>query len=745
LGINTPCALAFGTNVSNQNTEWLFSIRGDYTINDKQTLYVRYKTDHGLQPSDTQPLGAIFNSISNQPEYEGMISHTWTISPHMVNTFLASAFYYSAIFGPSDLNASLSAFPVELSIFDGGANGTGGFSQVGLTNTTFPQGRRVGQILFNDDLSYTRGRHTIKAGVNFRRNRVTDTGNQRLLNGGYYQIVDLAEFASGAIDPSTGSLYQERYTPFPVFHVRLYNVGFYGQDEWAVKPNLKVNFGLRLDRTANPQCTDHCFALFNQSFNPSSPTAATVPYNQSIKTGLSNAFYSIEPIIAQPRLGITWNPGKSKGTVIRGGVGLFSDEAPAFLASTIAGNAPNSFIPSVRTGTINSGGAGSAVAISQATGKAFQSGFANGATLAQLQAALAPVTFTKPAYADIASKIKSGKYVQWNFEIQQQLGAKNVLSLDYVGNHGYDIFVRNAKVNGNYTASSYPNGFGGLPSVAPDPRFNTITSISNTGWSNYDGLSVQFRRALGFGFQGQLGYTWSHALDTVSNGGLTLFFSAFDSLTNQINPYNLRALNYSNADYDIRHNLTADFVWEIPYKSSNKAMSTILGGWSLGSKVYARTGTPFSVINSRIPGRLSASTGATILAQTIAPVATHCSDAAVDTPCFTASQFAPTTGAALQTTFGNLPRNSFRGPGYFDWDTTIYKNFKIAERARFTLGASAYNLFNHANFANPAGNAAVGGLGLLYSTVGPPTSPYGSFQGSAVNGRVLVVTGKFAF
>ena len=88
--------------------------------------------------------------------------------------------------------------------------------------------------------------------------------------------------------------------------------------------------------------------------------------------------------------------------------------------------------------------------------------------------------------------------------------------------------------------------------------------------------------------------------------------------------------------------------------------------------------------------------------------------------------------------------NSFYGPGYFDIDTSLYKDFHIRERAMFRFGATATNILNHPNFANPGDNIA-GGLGTITSTVGPPTSPYGSFQGSAVNARVLVLTGRFQF
>ena len=735
-GTNVSCANAFGTNVSNQNTEWLLSVRGDYNINDRQKLFIRFKTDHGLQPTSTDPINPIFNAISNQPQYEGDIDHTWVISPRAVNKVTASVNYYSAIFGPANLQATLNAFPTELVIADGGPNAVGGFSTLGNANTTFPQGRRVGQFQLIDDFSYIVGRHTLKFGVNYKYNRVTDTGNNTLVAGGDFVFAGLDEFAAGIIDPTTGSSYRQRYTTSPNNYLRLYNIGAYMQDEWAVMPNLKIMAALRLDRTGNPYCQNHCFSRFVTPFEQLSH-GSSIPYNQSIQNGLSEAFYNTEAVVPQPRVGVTYNPGWSKNTVIRGGVGIFADLFPSYLAGTLFSNAPNSFIPTVRTGTFALSGAGSAVAIANATGAAFQNGFRNGATLSQLQAALAPVTFTPPAFFSIPTTFDTNKFLEWSFEVQQQVAQKNIFTISYVGNHGYDLQNRNLKVNGNAA-----NGFGGLPTTAPDPRFRIVTALTNAGWSNYDGLSVSYRRAFGFGFQGQVAYTWSHALDTISQGGLTLVFSG-DSLTSQNDPFNVRRLNYSNADYDIRHNLVSDFVWDIPFKSSNKAMNYVIGGWTLANKMYIRSGTPFSVINSRIAGRLSPSVGGNVLAQLLNPnVQTVCGHSAVDTPCFSASSFATTTS---QTSFGNLPRNAFRAPGYADLDTSLYKTIPFGERVKFLFGASAFNLLNHPNFASPAGNTAVGGLGLISSTVAAPTSPYGSFQGSAVSGRVLVLTGRFTF
>lgn len=100
-----------------------------------------------------------------------------------------------------------------------------------------------------------------------------------------------------------------------------------------------------------------------------------------------------------------------------------------------------------------------------------------------------------------------------------------------------------------------------------------------------------------------------------------------------------------------------------------------------------------------------------------------------------------------QTNFGNLPRNSFRGPHYFNADLSLQKDVKLTERFVFTLGANAFNVLNHPNFANPDADISNAGstFGQIQSTVTPPNSPYGNFQGAAVSGRVLQVDLKFKF
>ncbi len=727
-GVDASCALAWVTNASAATSDWLASGRVDYNLSANQKLFLRFKTDQGYSPFGINDISPLFIDIRRWPDYEGQVNHTLVITPRLVNNFIGSVTYNDYVTSVPHLAAALQAFPERIQIFDGGTN-SAGIAAIGYP-VRDPFGRRAGQFQIVDDISYSTGSHFLRAGVNYRYNREADLRYANVSEG-KFALFQMGEFASGAL---SGSNFSQNFNANPEFQIRLYNFGAYIQDQWAPTPHLKVTATLRLERTNNPYCVNRCFARLAEPF-PDLSKGLAVPYNQSIQAGQAHEFYDVEPVIPEPRFSLAYSPGWARGTVFRGGIGLFSDLYPAIFVDSLTGNPPSAFAPRVGTGLINAGGPGSAPAIAAASANAFKSGFAAGDTLGQLQQAVAPAPFAPPDYFSIPPTVRSPKFLQWSFEMQRQIGAKNVLALRYNGNHGYHIFMTDQDVNANADPAFYPNGFAGLPAQTPDPRFSVVQQLTNNGYTNYHALLVDFRRAFGRGFQGQISYTWSHALDTVSNGGVLPF--SYD--LGQVNPASLRSLNYSNADYDVRHNLTADFIWEIPLKRKNRFTDAVFGGWSAGTILSAHTGTPFSVTNRGTS--LSASFGGAVLADVLDPnVQTVCGHSAINTPCFTASQFAP---AATQANFGNLPRNSFRGPGYFNIDSSLFKTVLLRERMRLTFGASAYNLLNHPNFADPNGDISNPGLGLITSSASNPSGPYGLLGNPS--GRALVVTGKLAF
>jgi len=168
--------------------------------------------------------------------------------------------------------------------------------------------------------------------------------------------------------------------------------------------------------------------------------------------------------------------------------------------------------------------------------------------------------------------------------------------------------------------------------------------------------------------------------------------------------------------------------------------------------MYAYSGAPFSVTDSKIASDVNSSGVLTPLADLVVPSAlgTHCNSSnSIGTPCLPKTDFATYPGSGIasptQTDWGNISPNSFRGPGYFDLDATLQHSFTIKEKFKFVLGMQAYNVLNHPNFANPSGSLTSSSFGQITSTLGPPTSIYGTGQGAAVSGRLAVFTGTFTF
>jgi hypothetical protein len=231
------------------------------------------------------------------------------------------------------------------------------------------------------------------------------------------------------------------------------------------------------------------------------------------------------------------------------------------------------------------------------------------------------------------------------------------------------------------------------------------------------------------------------------------------SVLNQINPTCLRCQNYADSDYDVRHNITGNYLYQMPFHSENRLVDAALGGWIMSGTVYFHTGFPFTLLDSGdFFGEVAGNNGTNgaVLAQPITPVQQSCTSPNV--PCYTLAQFAGQANPALTgpcnpcsnpapTGFGDIRRNAFRGPNYFNTDFSLRKNFRVTERMALQLGANAYNVLNHPNFQNPvnATGDGPGTFGTILQTTAPPTTPYGAFAGALASARILQVMAKFTF
>jgi hypothetical protein len=729
-----PCTATFRSEVNNLNIERLMSIRVDYNISDKDRLNARYWQDRGTQPTFTDPINKAFNALSNQPQDAGQLTETHVFTPRLINQLIVGGFYYGAIFGVANLSASESVFPTEVGgLHNGGNNCTsfdGLLTCLGGEYSRYPSGRNVGQYQIVDDLSYSRGNHELKFGVNFRRINFSTYRPARNQTG-VFDVNSMTDFAFGTL--SNGSDVTQQFSAETHYPLNSYSMGWYAQDEWRVNNQLKVTASLRLDRNSNLTCLKNCLANFAGGFDAISHDVNT-PYNQSIRTGQRQLFNGLERVVWQPRFGFTYSP-KARNTVIRGGVGVFSDLYPAQVSDLLVTNAPTVSVFLVTGSGIPVFGPGGGFDLAASDNAAFNSAFANGGTLNSIQAQIP--TFSGPNYYTVVPNFKNPRYAEWNLEVQQAFGDKTVATLGYVGNHGSNLAVQQNGVNAYCAACP----FGTLPAAAPDPRFGRIRELTNQGISNYNGLTATLTRRLAKGFQGSINYTWSHALDDISNAGFDQysFNTAGEAFLYQVDPKNLRRYNYGNADYDFRQNLSASYIYEMPSMfKGNRLLNSVVGGWVTSGVIYKRTGQPYSVVDTGLTSSVVKNDSAGIVMPFF--LGGSVPGCKVDIACLSSTQFSENPPALDNFgAFGNISRNQFRGPGYFDMDMTIKKNFRITESGlTFTMGANAYNVFNHPRFANPDNNLSDGSaFGHIQSSVTPASSPYGNFQGSAVSGRVL--------
>ncbi|MGB6826525.1 MAG: TonB-dependent receptor, partial [Terracidiphilus sp.] len=758
-GSAIPCMTAAAGVTGGTVTEHTIVGRVDWNLSEKQKVFVRISDDQGSKPVYVSLVNPLLNVQSSQPIWNGQLNHTLVFNPDLTNQFIASAFHYSWPYGPVNLQQTLAASPAQFNDgSDGGTNFSTGFGQegrIGFDWGSNPTTTNSTQYQFVDDFSWLKGTHNLKFGFNFKRYDVTD--GYPLVNtyAGYYTFNSVGDLAGGLLPGSSGSNFQQTFDQAKEVAIAGYNYGIYAQDEWKASPRLTIDYGFRVDRDGNISCKTNCFSRLIGGFPPANVTLDT-PFNQMLATGYAHVFSSLEPAIIQPRFGFNWDARGNGKTDVRGGAGLFADAFPGALIENQYLTFPDNYGAFVEAGNVGEG-AGSAPAFAQASYNVLTTGFSRGQSANQIAASLPSGSpFFAPAHYISPRHMITPKYAEWSLQIQQRLGPSDALILSYVGNYGYDLvsydYAINESLAGNsYTAPSAYASFEDVPVNPPDPAFGQMGIINDNATSNYNGVYLLYKHIDRRGLTADISYTYSHALDDVSNGGQDETFNG-NGLPFQIVPNHTSTLMYSNADYDIRNNFLVDFTYIAPYRFQNKLTELGAGGWTIAGKAYWRSGLPFTVFNNNAANDLYNGTGNYyVLADVLDNHFNHSCNS-FSQPCFQGHFFngsgvstADAYNDAPQTNFGSVPRNAFYGPHYADVDLSLYKNiFQNDKGIQFKVGAQAYNLFNHPSFAAPANDASLSNLGQITSDVVPPTGPYGSF-GSTSFGRIIVVTGTLDF
>jgi hypothetical protein len=349
--------------------------------------------------------------------------------------------------------------------------------------------------------------------------------------------------------------------------------------------------------------------------------------------------------------------------------------------------------------------------------------------------------------------------------LEHEFGATVSIHAQYVGTRAINQ-PYTTQVNGYQTVcqgcfAPFPYG------QATDPRFGAVSQLSTGANSRYNGLQLTAIKRLGHGLQGQLNYTWSRCMDEVSNGGF-LQFSAGGVLAPL--PGNLMR-DYGPCDYDIRQNLSAQYVYQLPIKVKNKSLGYALNGWQVSGTVFWHTGLPFSVfstpysangngiVNGSGPQFASVVPGVPLYDHNFVPGVTQPGTVQWLNPNAFVSTVDPSTGACAggnspaNCQFGTLGRNALRGPDFIWSDLYLSKSFPLTENVTLRFDAQFFNLFNHPNFALPSmlmagipGKPSTQtGFGALGYTTSPPTGLLGVGLGGDSTPRMIAFQSRLEF
>jgi hypothetical protein len=740
------CANRRTQSMNNSDSENLIVLKIDHTIDAANSVWYRFQQDTGLQAAYTDPINPIFNSYSPQPQRTLVIGYTHLFTPNLVNQFNPGASWYSSLFLPSNYAQVLATFPIVLT----GGSSNAPFSTIGGNDQTYTQGRKVTQWQINDNLIWTRGRHSFKFGENSRRLDVSDYDlGEGVVPTAIYN--DLAQFTYGAASTVTAA--------FPIAQkerVAAGNLDLYAMDTYRLSQRWTVIAGLRATWNTNPVNQHGLFARPAGSFLDMTHDP-TQPLSQAIETNVRNLFPATPLFSWQPRASVAYK--LSNTMALHAGGGVFNDIIPAQIADLGATNPP--YAP-VFVGGINGqvGGVGiapgvlnSAVDATAQANQAFQAAFgANAAT------PLAVNLNTFPS-----GTLKTPYFLEWSLGLERELGARGSLRVDYVGTRAVQEPYQ-VQLNGYQTVC---NGcFAPFAFNQPlDRRFGSVDEFRTGAGSHYAGLQTSATKQFS-GLTVRANYSFSHCIDEVSNGGL-LAFSSLGILAPL--PGSLR-LEYGNCDYDVRHNFAGFAVYEVPFRSSRALLRGAFGGWQLSGTAFLHSGLPFSVLSAPYtadnngifqgsgPQFANRVPGVPLYRKAAVAGVTQPGSLQWLNPDAFASVVDPGTGACAGSDspancqFGDPGRNSVRGPHFTYSELYVTKKVAITEHVTFRFDAQFFNVFNHANFALPTNQAGTPGepatqtgFGALTSTISPPTGLLGVGLGGDSSPRMIALQGRLEF
>jgi carboxypeptidase family protein len=562
------------------NHQASFRVDHNFTSNHIFTARYLYSDSDTGGTGQVTPPGLTTSNVARQQTLA--LSHVGTFSPTVVNELRVGYQRFATVTSASDpVSEEIPSLEIsELGLI--GFNAANSRTAIGLA-VNLPQFRTNNIYQIQDNLAWNHGNHAIKLGTNIIQNRIqsfffpTIRGLLRYATLNSF-VNDFAE-AANINKPLPGGEAINNYNWF--------DVHFYGQDEWKIRPNFALTYGLRYER-------------------PGEATLSLLPANERI-VGIAGGDprFAWEPVPKidknnfQPRLGFNWNPrtdpegilgfvtGGDK-LVFRGGYAVTHDYTFINIALNVASSFP--FVAAVSL-PANATFAGNASVPNAFTRLPNVS-----------NAGVNPNEFTRTI---VGSDFRSPYYQSFSFEAQRELGTNVVVRLGYVGSKGTGLFQT---LDGNprrldVPANCNPTFTGANPDSCRVNRNAAVVRLrANAASSIYHSLQSSMEKRLSRGVSAGVHYTWSSFIDSASE----IFNPSSGEVAVSQDSFN-RSADRARSTYDRPHRLTGNFVYELPWFQNQSGLKGhLLGGWQINGFFTFQSGAPFTVLNGSDPaGALS--------------------------------------------------------------------------------------------------------------------------------------------
>jgi hypothetical protein len=676
--------------------------RLDYTLSDKHRLMIRSYINYFVEPQSATN-GNILSVVNGQraEDYNAAFSHTWTINPSTVN--VVSLFWTQIAGHTHAVSPDINGQPVCLhryinvvdAPFAGGQCFISGFSVSGGFSTASFNPAQEDRTTYGVYETFTKtiGRHTLSMGTNLQHELAVNIGafpgNAGLSFNGSYTGLGLADFL-------LGDLFSFSQGAGQIADTSGWRIGFFGQDQFRIRPNITITAGLRWDPNTPPASAGAWGDGFNpgqtSTVYPNAPTGMIFPGDKGLGSGLMPTTYNYW----EPRLGVAWQPKELPRTSIRAAFGLFTAPLMYVMYNHMALSAPFSPTYSFNGTKTTPLSFANPWASYPGTGgtNPFPPFVAIGVRPPSNYTFLKPVTIS----GAFANNFRLGITQSWNASVQQDFGRNLSMQIAYVGSQSY---------NQSLAIDQNPGIFANGGARATYPNFGAILTNFSNGTASYHALQATIEKHLSNNLQFQSNFTWSKAIDIDATGNISVGGSLLP------NPFNL-GFNRGISALNVPLISITNLVYTTPSLSGKSwLLRNVLGSWEVSAIVTSQSGTPITVLggsgNNNSLAQQSEDRANVVPGQQYA--VRQGSKSQWVARYFNTSAFTSNPAG----TFGNSGKNIFVGPPINTTDMGLMKNWSLSEGIRLQFRWEMFNAFNHPDMGVPGSTVGASGFGQITS------------------------------